>query len=96
MSLEATAGKNPTAHVGKTYHAVGADIARRLRGEMGIAETTIRLLSSIGRPVTDPEVVHVEIAGEADEARIEGIVKECFADWRGVRDRLIAGEYELY
>ena len=27
MSLEAAAGKNPAAHVGKTYHAVAADIA---------------------------------------------------------------------
>ncbi len=96
MSLEAAAGKNPAAHVGKTYHAVGADIARRLQDEMEVAETTIRLLSSIGRPVTDPAAVHVEITGDADEAQIAGIVKECFADWRGVRDRLIAGEYELY
>ncbi len=96
MSLEATAGKNPAAHVGKTYHAVGADIARRLQDELDVAETTIRLLSSIGRPVTDPEAAHVEIAGDADEAKVEAIVKECFADWRGVRDRLIAGAYELY
>jgi len=96
MSLEATAGKNPAAHVGKTYHAVGADIARRLRDELGVPETTIRLLSAIGRPVTDPEAVHVELVGDADEAAVAGIVKECFADWRGVRDRLIAGAYELY
>jgi S-adenosylmethionine synthetase len=96
MSLEATAGKNPAAHVGKTYHAVGYDIARRLCSELDVAETTIRLLSSIGRPVTDPEAVHVEITGDADEAQIASVVKECFADWRGVRDRLIAGEYELY
>jgi S-adenosylmethionine synthetase len=96
MSLEATAGKNPAAHVGKTYHAAGADIAARLIAETEATEATIRLLSSIGRPVVDPEAVHVEIAGSADRARVEAIVTECLADWRGVRDRLIAGQYELY
>lgn len=96
MSLEAAAGKNPAAHVGKTYHAVGADISMRLLAESDISETTIRLLSSIGHPVTDPQAVHVDVVGPHDEAHIAGIVKDCFTDWQGVRDRLIAGEYELY
>jgi S-adenosylmethionine synthetase len=96
MSLEAAAGKNPAAHVGKTYHAVGADISERLLAESDISETTIRLLSSIGHPVTHPQAVHVDVVGPHDEAHIAGIVKECFDDWRGVRDRLIAGEYELF
>ena len=96
MSLEAAAGKNPAAHVGKTYHAVGADISDRLLAESDISETTIRLLSSIGHPVSEPQAVHVDVVGPHDEAHIAGIVKECFADWQGVRDRIIAGEYELF
>ena len=96
MSLEATAGKNPFAHVGKTYHAFAADIANRLHAETGISESTIRMLSSIGRPVADPEAVHIEKAGDADPAVVERITKECLADWQGVQDRLIAGRYELY
>ncbi|MCP4967817.1 MAG: hypothetical protein GY926_21605 [bacterium] len=96
MSLEAAAGKNPAAHVGKTYHAVAADIAARLSAETKVSESTIRMLSSIGRSVADPETVHIEVAGEADKAQIETIVTESLADWRGVRDRLIAGSYELY
>ena len=96
MSLEAAAGKNPYAHVGKTYHAVAADIASRLEAETEITESTIRMLSSIGRSVADPETVHVEKVGDADPAVIERIATECLADWRGVRDRLIAGRYELY
>jgi S-adenosylmethionine synthetase len=96
MSLEATAGKNPFAHVGKTYHAVASDIAARLSAETSITESTIRMLSSIGRAVTDPEAVHVEKVGEADTGQIEQIARECLTDWEGVRDRLIAGEYELY
>ncbi len=96
MSLEAAAGKNPASHVGKTYHAVAADIAARLEAETGITESTIRMLSSIGRSVADPETVHIEAAGDANEAQIQAIVAECLADWRGVRDRLIDGFYELY
>ncbi len=96
MSLEATAGKNPAAHVGKTYHAFAEDISRRVMAETDADETTIRMLSSIGRPVTEPQVVHIETAGSVDEAAVEVIVKESFADWQGVRDRLIAGAYELY
>lgn len=96
MSLEAAAGKNPAAHVGKTYHAVAADIAARLQAETAISESTIRMLSSIGRPVSDPEAVHVEVTGNADAAQVTQIAAECLADWRGVRDRLIAGHYELY
>jgi S-adenosylmethionine synthetase len=96
MSLEAAAGKNPAAHVGKTYHAVAADIAHRLEKETAVTESTIRLLSSIGQSVVNPEAVHLEIVGDADEDQIRTIATEAFADWRGVRDRLIAGFYELY
>lgn len=96
MSLEAAAGKNPAAHVGKTYHAAGADIAARLEAETEITESTIRLLSSIGRPVSDPETVHIDKVGDADPAQIEQIAAASLRDWRGIRDRLIAGYYELY
>lgn len=96
MSLEAAAGKNPAAHVGKTYHAVAADIAYRLAEETSITESTIRMLSSIGRSVANPEAVHIEAVGTADEDTVRSIVTESLADWRGVRDRLIAGYYELY
>ena len=61
-----------------------------------MAETTIRMLSSIGHPVTEPQGVHIEAAGAIDDAAAEVIVKESLSDWLGVRDRLIAGSYELY
>jgi S-adenosylmethionine synthetase len=96
MSLEAAAGKNPAAHVGKTYHAFADDISRRIMAETDASETTIRMLSSIGHPVTEPQVVHVETAGPTDEASVEVIVKESLSDWLGVRDRLVAGFYDLY
>jgi len=96
MSLEAAAGKNPAAHVGKTYHAVGYDIATRMLAETPAEEVTIRLLSSIGHPVTEPQATHVEVAGDVPRSAIAAIVREAFEDWAGVRDRLIAGKYELF
>ena len=96
MSLEAAAGKNPAAHVGKTYHAIGADISERMLIETEVDEVTIRLLSSIGHPVTEPQAVHIEVAGSVDEAQVRDIADDCFHDWDGVTERLIAGEYELY
>lgn len=96
MSLEASCGKNPAAHVGKTYHAVAHDIASRLTEETHAGEATVKLLSRIGTPVTNPQVVHVETVGAVPTTSVETIVAEALADWQGVRDRLIAGFYDLY
>ncbi len=96
MSLEAAAGKNPAAHVGKTYHAVAYDIAGRVLAEAGASEVTVRLLSSIGHPVTEPQAAHVELVGDVDESQVSAIVRDCLDDWDGVRDRLIGGVYELF
>jgi S-adenosylmethionine synthetase len=96
MSLEAAAGKNPASHVGKTYHALGYDITQRMIAETDASEVTIRLLSSIGHSVTEPQAVHIETAGNPDEAAVRDIAEDCFADWSGVTERLIDGQYELY
>lgn len=96
MSLEAAAGKNPAAHVGKTYHAIAFDISQRLIAETDATEATIRLLSSIGHPVTEPQEAHIETTGSPDPLVIERIAEDCFGDWAGVTRRLIDGEYELY
>ena len=96
MSLEAAAGKNPAAHVGKTYFAIGADMSERIIAETGATETTIRLLSSIGHPVNEPQAVHIEVAGNIDEPAIGAIARECFNDFSAVTERLVAGQYELY
>ncbi len=64
--------------------------------ETGAREVTVRLLSSIGSPVTEPQAAHVELVGEVDESQVSAIVRDCLDDWDGVRDRLIAGAYELF
>ncbi len=96
MSLEAACGKNPAAHVGKTYHAAAWDISERVVAETGATESTVRLLSQIGSPVTQPLAAHIEYAGDADDNLIIDIAQEALSDWNGIRDRLIDGEYILY
>lgn len=95
-SIEACAGKNPLSHIGKTYHCVAFDIARRLLAETTAAEATVGLQSHIGDPVDSPRVIHIETAPATNPSQVSAIVHGCLADWEGVRDRLLAGAYELF
>lgn len=94
MSMEACAGKHPVAHVGKTYHCMAHDIATELLDEAG--EITVGLLSRIGEPVTQPQAVSVETVDDVDPRRVARVVETRLSDWEGVRDRLLAGRYELF
>jgi S-adenosylmethionine synthetase len=61
-SAEAAAGKNPVAHVGKIYnvlaHVLAGEIYRKVKG---LREVTVWLTSQIGRPVSSPQFVMVEV-----------------------------------
>jgi S-adenosylmethionine synthetase len=63
MSLEATAGKNPINHVGKIYNLLGNLIAQDIVKETGgnVKEVHVRILSQIGKPVTEPQVASLQI-----------------------------------
>jgi S-adenosylmethionine synthetase len=76
MSLEAVCGKNPINHVGKIYNVLATNIAREIvnRGEGDIIEAHVKLLSQIGRPITDPWVNSIEII-PADNVNFESITK---------------------
>lgn len=94
MSLEAICGKNPVGHVGKTYHAVAWDIAGALL-EAGAGEATVRILSRIGNPITEPELVQVETVEAVEEALVEKVVRVCLDDWEGVARRFLEGTYPV-
>jgi len=61
-SAEAAAGKNPVAHVGKIYNVLAQvlaeDIYKKVRGLDGV---TVWITSQIGRPISSPQAVVVEI-----------------------------------
>ena len=106
MSLEAVCGKNPINHVGKLYNVLGTEMAREIvkRGQGDILEAHVKLLSQIGRPITDPWVNSIELIPAenvsfdsikkiAEEVSAEKLSKESFFD---LRKRLIAGKVQVY
>lgn len=67
MSLEATAGKNARAHVGKLYNVMARQIAERIYLESGkVDEVYVRLLSQIGRPIDKPLVISIQYVAVND------------------------------
>jgi S-adenosylmethionine synthetase len=67
MTIESVAGKNPVSHVGKIYNAVAQEIAERLvEAHPEVREAHCVLVSRIGRPVQEPDLVHLELACPGD------------------------------
>ena len=106
MSLEAVCGKNPINHVGKIYNVLAPNIAREIvkRGEGDIIEAHVKLLSQIGRPITDPWVNSIEIipADNVNFNSIEKVVTEVSAEKLSkenlinLRKRLIEGKEQVF
>jgi S-adenosylmethionine synthetase len=102
MSLEAAAGKNPVSHVGKIYnvlaHAMAHDIARQVDG---LAQVDVQLLSTIGRPIDQPQVVLVE-AGPAAALTVacRGAIEKVVNSWldriESVTTQLAQGQLAVY
>ena len=87
MSMEATSGKNPITHIGKIYNImsklIADDIAKKVTDE---AEIRVRLLSQIGKPVSEPLNASVEIVSKGinEDVRLskwKSEATEIAADW---------------
>ncbi len=69
MSLEAAAGKNPVTHVGKLYNLLANRVAHALVAEVaGVREVYCFLVSRIGRPITEPQVMDLKLRLDDPEA----------------------------
>jgi len=81
MSLEAIAGKNPVSHVGKIYNVWASRLCQDLVDEPGIEEAQCQLASRIGRPIDEPQVVHLAVRGAAakDEAELRTRIRNALA-----------------
>lgn len=63
-TLESVAGKNPVTHVGKLYNLAASLTAERLVAELpGLRAAECRLVSRIGRPVDEPALAEIAMAG---------------------------------
>lgn len=69
MSLEATAGKNPTSHVGKVYNVLADRIANRIYKEVdGVEEAYVSMLSQIGKRIDNPQLLGISVVPEIDRS----------------------------
>jgi S-adenosylmethionine synthetase len=100
MSLEAAAGKNPVAHVGKPYnvlaHAIAHDLAQRMEGAVNV-----QLLSAIGQPVDQPQMVHIELGSSMELTPAHrALATQVASDWLdridAVSSDLVHGRIAVY
>jgi S-adenosylmethionine synthetase len=74
MTMEAVAGKNPVNHVGKIYSIVADRIARAVHGEYpDLGGVGCLLVSRIGAPINDPQLVHMWFDNAAAKLPVEGM-----------------------
>lgn len=102
MSLEAAAGKNAVAHVGKLYNVLAFEAARAIaRAEPSIDEVSVQILSTIGRPVSQPALVAIDLRTRGSgDARCERIARDIVQAQLGrigdLSMRLIRGEVPVF
>jgi S-adenosylmethionine synthetase len=69
MSLEAAAGKNPVSHVGKIYNVLAGICASEIADNVkGAKQVEVRILSQIGKPISEPLVASINILPDENVA----------------------------
>jgi len=103
MTIEAAAGKNPVSHVGKIYNVVAQEIAGHVVDEIAeISHATCMLVSQIGAPVTEPQVIDVRISTHDGAPpsrylpRISEIVRDDLESIPALADRIVRGGISVY
>jgi len=101
MTLEATAGKNPVSHVGKSYNVVARLICQRLCDSVPeISEASCYLVSQIGKPINQPQVANVRVRSTKPISFIQPIaqkiITETLDNWTEIRDGFLARRWELF
>jgi S-adenosylmethionine synthetase len=71
MTLEATAGKNPITHTGKLYNLVAGEITHEMKRDPDILGAECYLVSQIGMPITEPQIVHAKIQSSLSEKEVK-------------------------
>ena len=100
MSLEAAAGKNPYSHVGKIYNVLAHHIAREICARIPeVAGVRVKLLSTIGRPLEQPEVAVVHLmSAESRAVRTAAakIVDDQLNDLPALVEEIVEGRHRVY
>jgi len=77
MSLEAAAGKNPISHIGKIYNTVANEISKRVVKEIEeVEEAYCYIVSQIGKPINEPQVLDVKIRTKKNLSAIQELARK--------------------
>lgn len=102
MTLEAAFGKNPVNHVGKIYSVVSNSIANDVVKQYSeVKECTVYLVSQIGRKISDPKNVNLELVlqdkkrFDAISGKVEEIAQETLRNLPNFSRELIDGKYKV-
>ena len=93
MSMEAASGKNPVTHIGKIYNLLAREIAESIHAETG-HYAQVKMLSQIGGPIKDPQLVEVE--SSAPEEEFQEIVEKELHNIDSVTEKCVSGEAETF
>lgn len=102
MSLEAAAGKNPASHVGKIYNVLAHRLAARIAADSDdVSEVVVRLLSGIGRPIDQPQLVAVELAANEGlspqlKRQVRNLVRQQLANLPTLIKELATGRVPVF
>jgi S-adenosylmethionine synthetase len=101
-SAEAAPGKNPVAHVGKIYNVLAQVLAEDIHRKVhGLRDVTVWITSQIGRPISSPQSVVVEVIPAsgtkltAVRPQIEREVQQAFAHMKSFCKALTRGRYRV-
>jgi S-adenosylmethionine synthetase len=98
MTIESLAGKNPVSHVGKLYNLAASLAAQRLVDALpGVRGAECCMVSRIGCPIDEPQLVEVKLAGVKPERdaelqrEAEAIVRDELGRLPRLADELLTG-----
>jgi S-adenosylmethionine synthetase len=97
MSLEAPAGKNIN-HPGKLYQILAHLLAQDIGKLEGVKECSVRILSQIGKPLDEPQIVNVKVIANNFsniKDKIYKIVESKFDKLRKIQIDIIKGKYRI-
>ncbi|MCX7770953.1 MAG: methionine adenosyltransferase [Proteobacteria bacterium] len=102
LGTEAVAGKNPVSHVGKIYNVFAHQLAKKIHQKVeGIKEVYVYMVSTIGKPVNQPEVVSVKIIPEKGirlmdiSGKVTELVEKELADMAHFCELLSKGKFPI-
>ena len=102
IGTEAVAGKNPVSHVGKIYSVFTHYLAKKIHQKIeGIREIYVYMVSKIGKPVNEPEVVSVKIIPEKGirlmdvSGKITELIEKELAEMPHFCDLLSKGKFSI-